>query len=86
MTDRRVSPHLLAVYDFVRSRQGWASSGDIATGAGVAPRTARAHARLLSEQGVFDVAQSFPGNRYRLASAHNDFARQLEAARDVLGE
>jgi hypothetical protein len=57
MERAEISAHQLRVFQFVSQTQRWVTSEEIATHAKVAPRTARAHAKLLV----------FPGHRYRLA-------------------
>jgi DNA-binding IclR family transcriptional regulator len=67
MERAEISTHQLRVFQFVREAARWVTSDEIATHAKVAPRTARAHAKLLVGLGIFDQAEVFPGHRYRLA-------------------
>jgi len=65
MERKEVSLHQVKVYEFVREHGGWVTSHEIARGAGIAARTARAYALGLVKLGLFDQAQVFPGHRYR---------------------
>ena len=81
------SEHLFRVYAFVRDEDGWVTAHDIAAGAKVAERTARAHALRLVKAGVFDQVRAFPGHRYRLAAekdkSSQDLVQRLEGMADV---
>jgi hypothetical protein len=84
-----VSEHLFRVFYFVKTLGGWASAADIAKGASVAPRTARAHALRLVRAGVFEQAEVFPSHRYKLAEKaekrNKGFYQRLEQAGEVFG-
>jgi hypothetical protein len=87
METSEISLHQLRVYEFVRSAGQWVTAGDIAAGAGVAPRTARAHALKFVLSGVFDQAEVFPAHRYRLSDMaekrNKAMVQRLTVARDV---
>jgi hypothetical protein len=68
MERAEISEHQVRVFQFVRESRRWVTSAEIATGACVAPRTARFHAARLVSVGIFDQAEVFPGHRYRLSS------------------
>ena len=63
-----ISIHEVRVFDFVSKSGAWVTTQEIAAGAGVAPRTARAHALRFVEAGIFEQAEVFPGNRYRVSA------------------
>lgn len=87
METNEVSEHLFRVYAFVVERNGWTTSQEIAKGAKVSPRTARAHALRLVKAGIFDLAEVFPGHRYRVASnaakRNRGFFQRLEQAAEI---
>ena len=85
---RAISRHELAVVKVLaEAGDEWVTSNDISARAGVAPRTARAHALNLVNLGIVDRAEVFPANRYRLAPGASacDYFAQLIAAAEVLG-
>jgi hypothetical protein len=59
--------HQIRVFRFVRDCGKWVSSTDIAKGAEVSPRAARHLARTLTELGIFDQIEVYPGHRYRFS-------------------
>ena len=87
MERAEISIHQLRIFQFVRDAQRWVTSEEIAHGAQVAPRTARAHARHLVSLGIFDQAEVFPGHRYRLSSQaekrNKGYILRLEQAAEV---
>lgn len=62
----------------------WRTSKEIAQLAEVADRTARHHCLRLSNLGVLDQAQVFPGHRYRLSGEAGQregaYMKRLKAA------
>lgn len=84
-----VSEHLLRVWLWLRAANGWATAAEIAVGANVAPRTARAHAMKLVQLGVCDQAEVFPAHRYRVsalaAKRNKAFTLRLAEAERVFG-
>lgn len=65
METNEVSLHQVRIYLYVKTAPGWVTTNDIAEHAAVAARTARCHAKKLTELGIFDVAELFPAHRYR---------------------
>lgn len=63
-----ISEHLLSVYVAARDACGWLTSAELASRAGVAPRTARAHVLTLWEAGILERREVSPGYRYRLTT------------------
>ncbi len=78
-----ISQHQLRVFQFVKGKSGWVSSREIATGADVAERTARAHALRFVRLGVFDQAEVFPAHRYRLSALADKRNKALIQRLDV---
>jgi hypothetical protein len=80
----KISAHMCRVFAYVKESGGWVTSQQIAKGARVAPRTARAHALRLVRAGLFDQAEVFPSHRYRLAETaekrNKGFYQRLEEA------
>jgi len=90
MERNEVSAHEVRVYlAFAGEPQRWFSSAEMATAAGVAGRTARAHALKLVKLGIVDQAEVFPAHRYRLstkaAKRNRGYVDRLAAAAEVLG-
>lgn len=89
METSEISEHQLRVFLFVQSASGWVTSKQVAEGANVAQRTARGHLRHFVLQGIFDVAEIFPGHRYKLSEQADKrnpaYMLRLEKAKNVLG-
>jgi hypothetical protein len=89
METNEISEHLYRIYAFVRDAEKWVTAKDIAKGAQVGDRTARAHALKLVKSGVFDQAEIFPGHRYRISEKadkrNRGFVQRLEKVGEVLG-
>ena len=83
-----ISRHQLLI---VRALAGgeWQTNQQIAESTGVARRTVRLHTLRLVSQGIAEVAQVFPGHRYRLvqkASRQNHpYWDRLVRAGEALG-
>jgi hypothetical protein len=90
METNEVSLHLVKVFDAAKSHGGWLTSKRLAELSGVAPRTSRAHARRLVDLGMFDLAEVFPGHRYRLSALaekrNKAMFQRLDNARDAFFE
>ena len=89
MESSEVSLHLLKVYNFICDQKQWITAKDIAEGAGIAHRTARAHVLRLVRLGIVDQAEVFPAHRYKLSKLatkrNKAFVQRLEQAREVFG-
>ncbi len=55
----------------IQQNAEWSTSRELAEKAGIADRTARAHALKLVRLGLLDVAEVFPAHRYRLSEKAN---------------
>ena len=90
METNEISLHLVRVFESARTHSGWLTAKEIADRAGVAGRTARAHSAKLVALGIFDVAEVFPGHRYRLSELaekrNKAFVQRLEAARLIFAQ
>jgi hypothetical protein len=75
-----ISLHQVRIYDYVRSHGGWLTSRDIAIGAGVAPRTARAHALAFVNAGAFMRLEASPGHRYKTAPGYQSESLAVASA------
>jgi len=85
-----VSLHEVKVFGVFESQPKiWITSNEVASAAGVAQRTARAHCLKLTKLGMLDLAEVFPAHRYRLsakASKRNTaYHQRLAHAKDVFG-
>jgi hypothetical protein len=86
---RHISPHLLKVFEYVRDARRWVTVYDIEYNTAVAARTARAHARALVRERLFEHAPLFPGHRFRYSpdaeQRNPDYLRRLTEAREMFG-
>jgi len=84
-----ISPHLTKVYRSF-DVDDWKTSASIAAAVEISPRTARKHLLALTEAGVLEQKDLFPGYRFRLIPKPSPAARKLigeiEAAAEVFGE
>jgi hypothetical protein len=84
METREISEHLVRFYLTAKTRKTWATSGELATEARIAPRTGRAFSLRFVREGIFDQAALFPGHRYRLSAMadkrNKTYLQRLEQA------
>ncbi len=89
MESNEISEHKVRVFLYLETAPGWKTSNEIAVGASVAPRTARALAKNLVSLGIFDQAEVFPGPRYRVSAMaekrNKAFMLRLREAASVFG-
>ena len=89
METSEISEHKVRVFLFMEEAIGWKTSNEIASGAKVAPRTARAIVKNLVGLGILDMAEVFPGHRYRVATQaekrNKAFVLRLREAASVFG-
>ena len=85
----QISEHEIRVYEEAKAADRWLTAKEIAVVAGVADRTARAHAAALVAVGVLNVSKVFGGYRYRIKDRFEKpaaaYLARLEAAKKVLG-
>lgn len=91
MERSEVSAHEVRVYLLLSGNPTlWLTNAEVATRAGVAPRTARLHTLRLVQLGMLDQAEVFPAHRYRwsgrAAKRNRAYLQRLGAARDALGD
>jgi hypothetical protein len=67
METTEVSLHQLRIFEFVRDAGRWVSLKDIVAGTAAARKTADVHCRRFVNLGIFDLAEVWPGHRYRLS-------------------
>jgi len=88
MESAEISEHLVRVYEYVKEGKQWVTTAGIADCAGVAPRTARAHALKLVQAGIFDQMELYPGHRYNLSpkadKRNKGFLQRLEQALRII--
>jgi len=87
MEKSEVSEHEVRVYRALCGEK-WMTAIEVSEAAHVAPRTARHHCKRLHELGLVDMAEVFPGHRYRV-SAHARkrnaaYVRRLDRAAEVM--
>lgn len=89
MENAEVSRHQVAMYLFVKESKTWVTAKDIAEGSGVCGSSARHGAKKFVDMGIFDLAEVFPGHRYRLSTNAHRRNRamiiRLETAVEVFG-
>ena len=87
METAEISSHLLRVFTTLRDEQGWITAQALSAKAEVARRTARAHLARLVKLGLADVAEVYPGHRYRLSpmaeKRNKGMLERLKAAEEV---
>jgi len=87
MERSEISVHQVRVFRYVKEAAGWVTAKEIAQGAEVAPRTARAHALWFVGSGIFEEAKVSPGHRYRFsrtARRNKAYLLRLNAAAAIL--
>lgn len=91
METNEILVHEATVYMSLRKSGNWMTNGEIAKAAlrPVAKRTVRRHTKRLVALGLLDLAEVFPGHRYRasdMADKRNAaYINRLKAACDVFG-
>ncbi len=90
MERNEVSSHEVRLYRAAKaSGATWLTSQDLAQAAGVASRTARAHAAKLVKLGILDLAEVFPAHRYRFSDKadkrNQAYIHRLDKAAEVFG-
>lgn len=90
MEHAEISVHQLRIFTFVQAANRWVTNAEIATGAHVAPRTARAYTKRLVDLGIFDQAEVFPAHRYRYSSQagkrNKAYLTRLQQAQEVFAD
>lgn len=90
MERHTVSEHEVRVFLALKSAGGWLTNLEVAERAKVAARTARLHTRRLVALGVLDVAEVFPGHRYRIAEKagrrNAGYVQRLDDAITIMGK
>lgn len=89
MESNEISRHEVGIFATLQQADTWLTSRQIATQAHVAPRTARQHLLRFVQLNIIDVAEVFPGHRYRIpddaAKRNRGYLDRLERAADVFG-
>jgi len=85
-----VSLHEVRVFQLLRANpKRWFTNVEIANEAQVARRTARLHTLRFVKLGLLDLAQVFPGHRYRWAQKSSNrnaaYVLRLEKAMEAFG-
>jgi hypothetical protein len=74
---------------FLKSNGKWIPSKELAKGANIAERTARAYCLKFTKLGLVDLAEVFPAHKYRLSEKANKrnaaYFSRLEKACEVFG-
>jgi hypothetical protein len=90
MENNEISIHEVRIYrTFTQSPDKWLTNQEVASLSDVAGRTARLHTKRLVSIGVLDVAEVFPGHRYRLSEKAGKrdagYVNRLQKASEVFG-
>lgn len=84
-----ISEHEVRFFIAVKNGGGWKTSKQLATEAKISPRTARAYAVKFVQLGICDLAEVFPGHRYRVADKakrrNAAYMLRLEQAQAIFG-
>lgn len=90
MEHAEISLHQLRIFLFVQAADRWVTNAEVAAGAQVGTRTARAYTKRLVDLGIFDQAEVFPAHRYRLSphaeKRHKAYLLRLQQAREVFAD
>ena len=90
MEHAEISLHQVRIFAFVHEAGRWVTNAEIAQGAQVAPRTARAYTKRLVELGILDQAEVFPAHRYRYApqagNRNKAYLTRLQQAQEVFAD
>ncbi len=90
MEANEISLHEVKLYRAIQKRGAiWATSKELANDSGIAERTARAHLLKLARLNVVDIAEVFPGHRYRISDKADKrnagYITRLERASEAFG-
>ena len=84
-----ISVHEVRLFLVLQKADSWMTSKQVAKDAEIAPRTARALLLKLSRLNIIDVAESFPGHRYKLSKMadkrNGAYLRRLQNMVEVFG-
>ena len=89
MENNEISQHEVMVYKvLLANKNRWLTNGEIGKAVSeVAPRTIRHHTKRLVDLGLLDLAEVFPGHRYRLSEnamkRNAAYTKRLESAAEV---
>jgi hypothetical protein len=89
--EQKLSEHEVRIVHAFKDNPGkWFTSGDIATAAHVAGRTARQYTRELTELGVIEEAKTFPAARFKWsekgARKNAAYLRKIDEAASVFDD
>lgn len=80
--------HQVKIFQYLAIAGQWHSVDEIAAGAGVAPRAARAQLARLVDLGLIDQDQEYQAHRYRLSSfagkRNRPYLQRMEEAASAL--
>jgi hypothetical protein len=62
-----ISLHQVQVYEFVAAADRWVTAKECAAATGVKYRTVATHMKRLVRVRIFEIAELFPANHYRLS-------------------
>ena len=87
METNEISLHQIRVYEYVAAADKWVTAKECAAATGVKYRTVAEHMRRLVGVGVFEIAERFPSNHYRLSASagknNKAYLHRLMAAKAV---
>jgi len=90
MERNEISVHEVRVVQALKTFKGWVTNKEIGQHIkGIAPRTVRAHTDKLVKLGLAEMAEVFPGHRYRWSAKgekrNRAYLLRLERAEEALG-
>ena len=89
MERNEVSIHECRVFLVLKNNAKWMTNKEIATEASVANRTASFKTKKFVDLGICDIAEVYPGHRYRLSQKadkrNTAYMKRLEEAVSIFG-
>ena len=89
MERSEISLHEVRLYKTLSEKE-WFTVKTVAEKAKIAARTASLHLKRLSDLGIVDVAEVYPGHRYRLSNKadkrNSGYLNRLKQACEIFGE
>lgn len=90
MEHHTISRHEVALYNAMKESEGWHTVHEWAALSGIASRTANRHCARLTQLGILDQMNLFPGYRYRLSTFAEErnraYVQKLDKAVEVIGQ
>lgn len=90
MEQNEISTHEVAVFNYLKANDRWLSNEELSRALDMSKRTVRSKTKKFLDLGLCDVAEVFPGHRYRFSDKANKrnaaYLKRLEWAAAVFGQ